>query len=136
MSFVKIETEAKYPPDQLFPARLKGGPRVIESFLVGRMVCRLTTNNYTRLVLDLIQVLQKRGIELANDIIIEFLGEQTADSREWPYNQKLRDAFLTLPLYHYCLPAGCSLCAKVSNKQSRSQWLSNRTFHGISLSST
>ena len=86
-------------PDQLPPARRKRGLRAIESFLIRRMACRLTTKDYNRLILDLSEVLQERGIEAADDIIIEFLRDQTSNSREWPDDQMLRDAFLTLPLY-------------------------------------
>ena len=42
---------------------------------------------------------QRRGIEAADDVIAEFLCDQTSESREWPDDQKLRDAFQTLPLY-------------------------------------
>ena len=87
------------PPNQLSPGRRLRCLRTIESFLVRRMVCRLTTKDYNRLTLDLAEVLQERGIQAADDVIVEFLRGQTAESREWPNDEKLKAAFSTLPLY-------------------------------------
>ena len=66
--------------DQLDPERRTHGPRAIDSFLVRRTVCRLTTKDYNRLTLDLAEMLQQRGIEEADDVIIDFLQEQTTKS--------------------------------------------------------
>lgn len=85
--------------DQLPGARRARALQALESFLVRRMVCRVTTKDYNRLILDLAENLQKRGIEFADDIIVEFLSQQTADARQWPDDRKLHDAFLGLPLY-------------------------------------
>jgi hypothetical protein len=63
------------------------------------MVCRLTTKDYNRLTLDLAEVLQRRGLDRADEVILEFLKSQTADAREWPSDKKIREAFLSLPLY-------------------------------------
>jgi hypothetical protein len=75
------------------------GLRALESFLVRRMVCRLTTKDYNRLTLDLAEVLQKQGIESPDEVIVEFLRQQTAESREWPNDERLISSFLTLPVY-------------------------------------
>ena len=85
--------------DQLPSARRVRSLRAIESFLVRRMVCRLTTKDYNRLFLELVKALQERTDEAADDVIVEFLRTQTAESREWPDDKQLKDAFLTLPLY-------------------------------------
>lgn len=87
------------PPEQLSRNRRRRSLKAIESFLVRRMVCRLTTKDYNRLILDLAEVLQRQGLETADDVIVEFLKSQTSESREWPDDHRLMNAFLTLPLY-------------------------------------
>lgn len=71
----------------------------LESFLVRRMVNRMTTKQYNRLFLDALA----RGLDgspaTADDTVIGFLAEQTADSTVWPSDQQLREAFLDLPVY-------------------------------------
>ncbi len=87
------------PTQQLPAERRKRSLRAIESFLVRRMACRFTTKDYNRLFLDLAEVLQRQGLGAADDIVIDFLTQQRADSREWPTDTQLEEAFRTLPLY-------------------------------------
>lgn len=87
------------PKEVLSPTRRVRALQAIESFLVRRMVCRLTTKDYNHLTLDLVEVLQNQGLEAADDVVIEFLQGQSAESREWPDDEKMNAAFLTLPLY-------------------------------------
>jgi hypothetical protein len=86
-------------PSQLSQPRRIRALKAIESFLVRRMVSRMTTKDYNRLFLDLAELLQRRGLQAADDVVIEFLSGQTADSREWPNDQRLRESILGLPLY-------------------------------------
>lgn len=72
--------------------------RALESFLVRRTICRMTTKDYNRLVLDLLSELEGK-IGNADEIIVDFLAKQTADSREWPSDEKIVDAMIDLPLY-------------------------------------
>ncbi|MCC6179449.1 MAG: DUF262 domain-containing protein [Chloroflexi bacterium] len=76
-----------------------GSLAAIESYFVRRMVCRMTTKDYNKLFLELIAQLKDRDPAAVSDVISGFLREQTADSRLWPTDSQLRDAFLTLPLY-------------------------------------
>ncbi len=74
--------------------------RVLESFLVRRMICRKTTKEYNRLTLDLVGKLQEcGGLEAADKVIVGFLKEQTAYSREWPKDDTVADCLESLPLY-------------------------------------
>jgi len=85
--------------DQLAPDRRLRSLKTIESFLVRRMICRLTAKDYNRLFLELAEVIQRRGLEFADEIVNEFLKNQTADSREWPTDVTLKDAIVQLPIY-------------------------------------
>jgi len=86
-------------PGILPPGRRTNAMRAIESFLVRRMVCRGTTKDYNRLMLDLAEALQQQGLEEADRIVVEYLAGQTADSRQWPSDRAISSAFASLPLY-------------------------------------
>ena len=84
--------------DELSPERKERSIKALESYLVRRMICRMTTKDYNRLFLELIIRLDKK-IEVADEIIIEYLGKQEAESRLWPSDDRLVSAILDLPLY-------------------------------------
>lgn len=88
-----------YPDAELPQARLNRSLRAIESYLVRRMVGRMTTKDYNRMFLELISQLREAGAALADETVVRFLGEQTADSRLWPDDRRLEEDFLTLPVY-------------------------------------
>jgi len=71
----------------------------IESYLVRRMVCRMTTKDYNKLFLELMGELNREGPAAAASLVLEFLSCQTADSRLWPADGQIREAFVALPLY-------------------------------------
>ena len=76
-----------------------GALQALESFLVRRMVCRVTTKDYNRLALDLVREFDRCGPEDADRVVVKFLSDQTADSRTWPTNHDLEHALNILPLY-------------------------------------
>src|SRR5581483_7668104 len=71
----------------------------IESFLLRRMACRGTTKDYNRLFLELLARLDSGEASLAPATLLTFLASQTADSRAWPSDEQLREAFVGLPLF-------------------------------------
>ena len=71
----------------------------LESFLVRRMICRQTTKDYNRLVLELATRLRDCGLDEADTVTAEFLREQTADAREWPSDEAMTHALESSPLY-------------------------------------
>lgn len=73
--------------------------RVLESFLVRRMICRQTTKDYNRLTLELTNRLRAGGLRQADTVVAGFLREQRAYSREWPSNATVSNALETSPLY-------------------------------------
>lgn len=73
--------------------------RALESFLVRRMICRTTTKDYNSLFLTLLRELDSNGADLASETVVQYLASQSADSREWPDDERLAEAVLTLPLY-------------------------------------
>ncbi len=75
--------------------------RVLESFLVRRVVCRYNARRYGKLFVGLIQELDGRNGKDVDDVFISYLATQTAPSTLWPSDDELLEAFLTSPLYWY-----------------------------------
>ena len=73
----------------------------LESFLVRRMICRQTTKDYNRLVLELASRLRESGLEKADTLTAEYLKEQTAYAREWPTDEAVADALEVWPESHW-----------------------------------
>ena len=71
----------------------------IESFLVRRMICRMTTKDYNRLFLELMSRLHDSTTEEATDTVVNYLSEQSSESRRWPTDPDVEQAVLDLPLY-------------------------------------
>ena len=76
-----------------------GAFRALESFLVRRMICRQTTKDYNRLILDLASKLRESDLDNADKLVAGFLKEQTAYSREWPSDKTVAASLETSPLY-------------------------------------
>ena len=70
-----------------------------ESFLVRRMVCRLTSRGYNKMALDLLRELRRSEPEHGAQAVVAFLSRQDADSSRWPTDSELESAFRSLPLY-------------------------------------
>lgn len=71
----------------------------LESYLVRRMACRMTTKDYHEVSLGLLKRLHERDAEPADSVIIEYLKEQSAAGTKWPGDDDVAEAFRTLPLY-------------------------------------
>ena len=72
----------------------------LESFLVRRMICRLTTKNYNRFFLELLGVFDR--VETAGEAAVEMrriLLDQTAASQLWPDDRSFGLAWRELPAY-------------------------------------
>ena len=72
---------------------------VLESFLVRRMVCRKTTKDYNRLVLELAVRLRESDPNQLDEVVVAFLRGQQADSRLWPTDADLADDLATSTVY-------------------------------------
>lgn len=81
-------------PDQVVRAI-----KALESCLVRRMVCRMTTRAYNRVFVDLVRRLEDAGPTRAGDTVIDFLGAQEAYSATWPNDNLVLDAISSKPLY-------------------------------------
>ncbi len=73
--------------------------RALESFLVRRMICRMTTKDCNHLIRELTTKLRGTGVEQADRVVAGFLKDQKAYSREWPSDQTIAGSLAASPLY-------------------------------------
>lgn len=79
--------------------QLQKALRALESYLVRRMVRGVTTKNYNRLFVSLLDRLEDARAECAGDVIVEYLGSRKAHVRYWPNDADIEDAFMYRPVY-------------------------------------
>jgi hypothetical protein len=71
---------------------------VLESWLVRRMLCRLTQKNYNRFFLELLRAVREQP-EAADEILLARLHSTTSDTGRWPDDEELRQVLMTRSLY-------------------------------------
>lgn len=91
--YVVGQPKIEVPPEQ--KSKLM---QAVESWLIRRMLCRLTTKHYNIVFMNLLEsVLKEPG--QAGDVAINFFSQLGGESQEWPSDGQLREALLSLPLY-------------------------------------
>lgn len=88
------------PPSKLAPDRRDRALKAIESFLVRRLLCGLTTRDYNNLVARLV-VAAKQDTREADDFVVEELLSSTADTSRWPTDDEMRQHLRVQPLYNW-----------------------------------
>lgn len=73
--------------------------RALESWLVRRMLCRMTAKQVNVLVIDLLKDLVAAGPETAGATVVAFFAGHDAESRKWPADPEVRAALQVQPLY-------------------------------------
>jgi uncharacterized protein with ParB-like and HNH nuclease domain len=71
---------------------------VLESYLLRRAVCGLTTKNYNRIFLTLTRNLRRDGV--VPERLSDLLSAQTGESVEWPSDEVFREAWRSQHVYH------------------------------------
>lgn len=72
--------------------------RSIESWLVRRMLCRLTTKNYNAVFMGLLPLV-KAELATAGQVTVAYLRRIGGESRLWPTDEEVEAALRVLPLY-------------------------------------
>lgn len=88
-----------WPEDRLSIEQRHLGLRALESWLVRRMLCRLTTKQTNVLVIDLLKDLLRSGPEAAGTTVISFFAGREAESGKWPSDEEVQAAIRDQPLY-------------------------------------
>jgi hypothetical protein len=89
----------RWAPDQLPPERRSRLLVAVESYLVRRMLLRLTTKQYNRTFLEVLTTCINAGPTVADEALIEYLVGAAGDSTRWPTDEDLHYAFRELPVY-------------------------------------
>lgn len=71
---------------------------LIESYLIRRMICGMTTKNYNRYFIDMMRALEKKGVITAVNVA-EYMAKSTADSTLFPNDRMFEKAIMDWPLY-------------------------------------
>ena len=74
------------------------GVRALESYLVRRMLCGVSTQGLNRLFVELLLKAEESDPSTADQVIIDFLNGQTVDNRIWPQDSMLLDNLIAEPL--------------------------------------
>ena len=82
-------------------ATLSNCVQAVESFLVRRVVCGYSARSYGKLFVGLLAKLTASSVEVADRVVVSYLGEQTTQAGRWPDDRELRDRFVTAPLYQW-----------------------------------
>ena len=72
--------------------------RVLESYLIRRMLCGVTSQGLNRLFVELLAKLKGSEHRIADQVIADHLSGQTVDNRIWPIDSMLYDNLVGTPL--------------------------------------
>ena len=101
--------------------------RALESYLVRRMICRITPKDYNRLFVGLLNALEGNGAECAGDTTLGYLAGQDAYVRQWPDNQMLENEFLSAPLYRMLTRGRLRLVLEGIEAELRTNWAESQS---------
>lgn len=85
-----------YGEEDYDPAARTRSVEALESWMVRRMLCRLTTKNYNRIFLQLLERFHAQPDQPADELVLGFLRERDAESDYWPSDEDLADAMTQL----------------------------------------
>lgn len=73
--------------------------QALESWIVRRALCRATSKDMNRMVVELLRAMHEAGPQAAGDTVEALLAGQQADSRYWPDDATLSAAVREQPIY-------------------------------------
>ena len=88
----------RWPASRLPVGQRDRALAAVESWVLRRWLCALSTKDNSNVVLDLVRTLDAAGPQRAGDVTEAFLSEQKSNSRLWPGDDLVRKALETTPL--------------------------------------
>ena len=101
--------------------------RALESYLVRRMICRITPKDYNRLFVGLLVALEAKGADCAGDTTLEYLANQDAYVRQWPDDQMLESEFISAPLYRMLTRGRLRIVLEGIEAELRTNWAESQS---------
>lgn len=92
----------------------------VESFLVRRMVCQLSTRGYNRFFIELLQAINAGGADV-RATVREFLMKSDAESARWPSDAEFGRAWTEDPIYRRLQRSRVRLVLEAIERQLRSK---------------
>ena len=105
------------PPDQV-----RVGLNALESWVIRRTLIRMTMKDVNKLMVAILKLLDRAGVEQAGDTIRDFLAAQTADARVWPSDQTMNAELPKLRLYGSVRQGRLRVVLEAVEKRLRSQF--------------
>ncbi|QSG16346.1 DUF262 domain-containing protein [Halapricum desulfuricans] len=68
----------------------------IESWLMRRMLCRLTTKNYNNIFIELLEVLEQTDSEEVGDTVVGYFQSKEGESDYWPEDDEVSESMVEL----------------------------------------
>jgi hypothetical protein len=93
----------------------------LESFLVRRMICGLTSKNYNRIFLSLLREVRAAGPAEAAARIRTYLLEGKGEAVKWPDDRDLERAWLGHPAYRWLKPHRVSMVLRAIEHAQRTR---------------
>jgi hypothetical protein len=93
---------AMLDPDRAAPIPAAVIDRIIddvESWLVRRMLVRVTSKNYNRTMAELVSIVRVASPEIVHNEVRSFLERQRGDSTYWPDDAMVRQSVVRMPIY-------------------------------------
>jgi hypothetical protein len=87
------------PDEEPFAAQRRLALRAIESWLVRRMLCRLTGKRINQMVLEVLACLREGDGTDTGRVVVNYLAEKTTDSDRWPTDGEVVESLRQEPLY-------------------------------------
>lgn len=92
---LQVFADEAIPPDQKDIV-----VRAVDSFLIRRGICRLTTADYNRMFVQLMDVARDADPSVAGQEVVAVMAEQPAESRRWPTDDEFKEALTDANLYN------------------------------------
>ncbi|SFC32399.1 Uncharacterized conserved protein, contains ParB-like and HNH nuclease domains [Halobiforma haloterrestris] len=96
-----LDTTTPYPvllwifgQQDIPPAQRVKAIEAIESWLMRRMLCRLTSKNYNKIFIDLLEELKRSDDDRVGDKVVEFLHDKEGESDYWPTDDDLMNTMM------------------------------------------
>lgn len=80
-------------------AQLDRALSTIESWAVRRAILRLSTKNYNRMVIELLNALHNAPREQAGDVTEQYFAKQVSSNSYWPTDREIVDSLTREPIY-------------------------------------